>query len=81
LDVWFEHNGVSVSYFALDQEVFQRRSGLYGNMFIPEKLGNAIDRISADIQIHYGPFLAGEQEAWTSVARVLAEPPPKRGFV
>jgi hypothetical protein len=50
-------------------------------MFIPEKLGNAIDRISADIQIHYGPFLAGEQEAWTSVARVLAEPPPKRGFV
>jgi hypothetical protein len=76
-DVCFVRDGVAVSYFTLDRDMFGRRSGFHGNMFPPEKLRDAIDRVASDIREHYGPILDGSDDPWTRIAQIVDQPRPK----
>ena len=80
LDVTFTRQGTTATYYQIDQSLFGRRSGFFGNMFGPEKLADVIDRVAADIRAHYGPILSGDSEAWSKIALMLSEPPKKRGI-
>jgi hypothetical protein len=77
-DVCFVRNGVSASYFALDRNLFGRRSGFYGNMFPTEKLANAIDRVAADVRDHYETILTGSLDSWAAISNIVEQPESKR---
>ena len=79
-DVQFARSGLKVSYFLLDRVLFNRRSGFHGNMFPPEKLANAIDRVAADVRDHYGLTLKGDDKAWAEVDRARQQPAPGRSL-
>lgn len=74
-EVRFVRSGLAVSYLEMDRDLFDRRSGLHGDMFPPEKLKAAIQRIAEDIRQNYGPTLTGEEGAWDQIERLKAEPP------
>ena len=78
LDVLFSREGVEVSYFLLDRVLFNRRSGFHGNMFMPEKLASAIDRVAAHVRDDYGATLEGDDRAWAEVARARQQSEPRR---
>ena len=46
-NVVFNYRGTSVSYLMIDRELHGRHSGFYGDMFPPEKLATAIERVAA----------------------------------
>ena len=73
-DVQFARSGVQVSYFVLDRVLFNRRSGFFGNMFVPVKLSKVIDRVAADVRDHYGLTLNGNDKAWAEVDRARQQP-------
>src|SRR5687767_4580380 len=48
-EVRFVRDDVEISYLELDRDLHDRRSGFHGDMFPPEKLQSAIERIAQDI--------------------------------
>jgi hypothetical protein len=76
-DVCFTRDGVAASYFTLDKDMFSRRSGFHGNMFPPEKLRGAIDRVAADVRENYGEVLKGADDPWARIAKIVDQPRPK----
>lgn len=68
LEIWLRRAGRQVSYFAVDRELFGRRSGFHGQMFPPGKVAGALDRIAADMNEHYGGLLQGRSNEWEAVA-------------
>jgi len=76
-EVRFVRGSLAASYFSLDRDMFGRRSGLHGNMFSPDKLGGAINLVASDVREHYGAILAGSEDSWTRIARIVAQPAPK----
>ena len=79
-DVRFSRAGLDVSYFLLDRVLFNRRSGFHGNMFAPEKLANAIDRVAVDVRDHYGLTLKGDSETWRELDRARQQSAPGRSL-
>ncbi len=71
LEIEFRRSDDSVDYWAIDRDIFGRRSGFHGNMFPPEKLASAIDRVSADIRLNHGHLLAGDETSWSRVLKEL----------
>jgi hypothetical protein len=74
-EVHFVRAELAVSYLEIDRDLFDRRSGLHGDMFPVEKLEAAVKRIAEDIREHYGLTLAGDEGEWSRLARLKAEPP------
>lgn len=72
--VLFARAGVQVDYLFIDRELFGRRSGFHGNMFPPQKVGQAIDHQAGDIREHFGSILLGEEDVWTDIIRLLNAP-------
>lgn len=77
-EVHFVRDGLDVSYLQLDRDLFGRRSGFHGDMFPPEKLGAAVNRIAEDIREHYAGTLSGDEGEWERIARLKSEPPRPR---
>jgi hypothetical protein len=77
-EVSFTRSATTVTYLTIDQELFDRRSGYHGDMFPPEKVGNALDKISADVRAHYGRILSGDDAEWTRIARIHGLPRASR---
>ena len=77
LEVLFVRSGVEADYLLIDRELLGRRSDLHGNMFPPQKLAPAIDRIAADIRAHFGAILEGDAAVWTRIQRLLEAPKDK----
>ena len=78
LELFFTRSGVSAEYLFIDRELFARRSGLYGNMFPPQKLAGAIDRVATDVRENYGAILRGEATTWNRIKHCLQAPREKR---
>ena len=76
-NVVFNYRGTSVSYLMIDRELHGRHSGFYGDMFPPEKLATAIERVAADVSAHYSDVLAGEPVLWAKLKRLSAAPVTK----
>ena len=72
-EVHFTRAGTTASYLAIDRELFGRRSGFHGDMFPPEKLEAAIERIADDIREHYDNILSGDDGDWTRIARLQTQ--------
>lgn len=70
LEVLFARGGVEVDYLFIDREIFGRRSGLHGNMFPPQKVGQAIDRVAGDIREHFHSILTGDESEWARIRRL-----------
>jgi hypothetical protein len=68
--VSFTRSATTVTYLRIDQELFDRRSGYHGDMFPPEKVGGALNKISADVQAHYGRILSGDDTEWSRIAHI-----------
>jgi len=49
-----------------------------GDMFPPDKLASAIQRVAADIEQHYGSLLRAEPAAWTEASGIASAPVAKR---
>ena len=77
LEIVFTKSDTSADYLLVDRELFARRSGFHGNMFPPQKLTKAIDRMSADVQEHYGSILAGDDAVWQRIVAALHAPKQK----
>ena len=77
-NVVFTHGPSKVSYLMIDRELHTRRSGLYGDMFPPEKLAGVIEQVAADIRANYSDVLAGEDAIWAKLKR-LSEAPTAKG--
>ena len=75
--VRFVRAGVEVDYRFIDRELFSRRSGLYGNMFPPQNVGQAIDRVAGDIRDHFISILLGDDTEWARISRLLDAPTSK----
>ena len=75
--VLFARAGVEADYFFIDRELFDRRSDLYGNMFPPQKVGQAIDRVAGNIREHFSSILLGEDSDWARIGRLLNAPKSK----
>lgn len=71
LEVLFMRGNVEADYLMIDRELFGGRSGFAGDQFPPDKVGAAIDAISADIRDNYGPILAGDDEVWSRIERIV----------
>jgi len=76
--VIFTHGPTKASYLMIDRELHVRRSGLYGDMFPPEKLAGAIEHVAADIRANYADVLAGEDSIWAKLKR-LSDAPTAKG--
>lgn len=76
-EVHFRRGELDASYLFIDRELFGRRSGFGGDMFPPQKLASAIDRIADDIRQNYATILAGDVEAWRRIEHLLKTPPAK----
>jgi hypothetical protein len=74
LEVLFGRAGVEVDYLFIDRELFGRRSGLAGNMFPPQKVGEVIDRVASDIREHFNAILLGDESDWARIGRLLEAP-------
>jgi hypothetical protein len=74
-EVHFVRGEVTISYLQLDRDLFGRRSGFHGDMFPPQKLEVAIQRIAEDISTNYGKTLSGDDSEWNKIARLKAEAP------
>ena len=72
-EVHFTRADVSVTYLEMDRDLFDRRSGFYGDEFPPQKLAAAIATIAADIRDNHGPTLAGDDRLWDRITRLKAE--------
>lgn len=77
-EVRFVRDGLDVSYLQLDRDLFGRRSGFHGDMFPPQKLGAAVNRIAEDIRENYAGTLSGDEGEWEKIARLKGEPPRPR---
>lgn len=63
----------TASYFAIDRELFARRSEYFGDMFPPEKLEAAVIKIANDIRENYGRILAGDDDEWNRITRLYKD--------
>ena len=77
LEIGISRGQASIDYWAVDRDLFGRRSGFHGNMFPPQKLAPAIERVAADLRANYGPFLAGEEATWSRIMSELGRITPK----
>lgn len=77
-EVHFVREGVDVSYLQLDRDLFGRRSGFHGDMFPPQKLKAAVNRIAEDIRENYVGTLSGDDSEWEKIARLKGQPPRPR---
>jgi hypothetical protein len=74
-EVHFTKSGTSASYLAIDRDLFDRRSGFHGDMFPPQKLEAAMERIAGDIREYYETILFGNEGEWTRIARLQNKEP------
>ena len=77
-NVIFKHQTTRVSFLIVDRELHAQRSGLYGDMFPPDKLAGAIEQVAVDIRDHYSDVLTGEAATWAKLKR-LSEAPATKG--
>ena len=70
-EVSFMRDDVEADYLLIDRELFGQRSGLAGNMFPPDKLGQVIDAVAADIRENYGAILRGDDDVWARIEKIV----------
>ena len=77
-EILFIRGETTASYLFLDRYLFDRRSGLHGDMFSPQELAPVVNRIANDIRDHYRSILSDDTEEWERIGRLLNVPLPKR---
>ena len=76
-EVLFARAGIDVDYLFIDRELFGRRSGLHGNMFPSQNVGEVIGRVASDIREHFSSILLGDDNEWARIKRLLEAPKAK----
>ena len=76
-ELHFARAGVVVDYLFIDRELFARRSGLHGNMFVPEKLAPVIALVASDVREHFGSILEGDDKTWAHIKHLVDAPKSK----
>ena len=73
-NVIFTHETTTASFLMIDRELHARRSGFFGDVFPPDKLARAIDRVAADIRDDYSNVFTGEAATWAKLKRLRETP-------
>lgn len=71
LGVILKKGGVETTYLFLDHHLFGGASGFKGDMFPPEKLTEAVTRISLDMAANYKEILLGKDELWSRISELV----------
>jgi hypothetical protein len=73
LSVILKKGGVETTYLFLDHHLFGGASGFKGGMFPPEKLTEAVTRISHDMASNYKEIFSGDRELWGRISQLVGQ--------
>jgi hypothetical protein len=74
IGVTFVRGAIRAAYLLIDHEMFGNAIGFAGSMFPLDKLGDALEKISADISSNYGRILGGDPVVWANIERMANAP-------